>query len=121
MNYRAYNLLTGTPNTSSVPEPESAGSIAWLLYQAYAATGNEKYRTGAEMALDFLQNWTSNPSYEIQLPYGIYTAARMNAVEGTNYDLEKMLNWTFSSGKNTLRGWGTIVGTCCNPIRAWKP
>jgi PKD repeat protein len=111
MNYRAYNLLTGTPNTTSVPEPESAGSIAWLLYQAYAATGNEKYRTGAEMALDFLQNWTSNPSYEIQLPYGIYTAARMNAVEGTNYNLEKMLNWTFSSGKNTLRGWGTIVGT----------
>ena len=65
---------------------------------------------GAELALDFLQSWETNPSYEIQLPYGILTAARMNAVEGTNYNIEKMLNWAFSSGKGTLRGWGTIVG-----------
>ena len=110
MNYRAFNLLTGTPNASSVPEPEAAGSISWLMYQAYVQTQNPKYLEGAELALDFLQNWTTNPSYEIQLPYGIATAARMNAVEGTNYDIQKMMNWTFSSGPGTLRGWGTIVG-----------
>jgi len=110
MNYRAFNLMTGLPNSSSVPEPEAAGSISWLMYQAYTKTGNPKYLQGAELALDFLQNWTTNPSYEIQLPYGIATAARMNAVEGTNYDIQKMMNWTFSSGLNTLRGWGCIVG-----------
>jgi len=111
MNYRAFNLLTGTPNASSVPEPEGAGSIAWIMYQAYVQTGNLKYLEGAELGLDFLQNWTSNPSYEVQLPYGIETAARMNAIEGTNYDIQKMMNWTFSAGPGTLRGWGTIVGT----------
>ena len=110
MNYRAFNLISGLPNTTSVPEPETAGSIAWLLYQAYTQTKNPSYLQGAELSLDFLQNWTSNPSYEIQLPYGIAAAARMNAVEGTNYDIQKMMNWTFSSGKNTLRGWGCIVG-----------
>lgn len=110
MNYRAFDLLTGLPNATSVPEPETAGSISWLLYQAYTKTNNPKYLQGAELALDFLQSRTTNPSYEIQLPYGIATAARMNAVEGTNYDLEKMMNWTFSSGLNTLRGWGCIVG-----------
>ncbi|MFA5045785.1 MAG: hypothetical protein WC542_07635, partial [Paludibacter sp.] len=110
MNYRAFNLQTGLPNTTSVPEPETAGSIAWILYQAYNKTANPKYLQGAELALDFLQNWTTNPSYEIQLPYGIATAARMNAVEGTSYDIQKMMNWTFSSGLNTLRGWGCIVG-----------
>ncbi len=110
MNYRAFNLITGLPNTQSVPEPETAGSIAWILYQAYNKTANPKYLHGAELALDFLQNWNTNPSYEIQLPYGIATAARMNAIEGTNYDIEKMLNWSFSSGLNTLRGWGCIVG-----------
>jgi len=110
MNYRAFNLITGLPNTTSVPEPETAGSIGWLLYQAYNKTNNPKYLQGAEMALDFLQNWTTNPSYEIQLPYGIAAAARMNAVEGTNYNIQKMMNWTFSSGLNTLRGWGCIVG-----------
>lgn len=111
MNYRAFNLLTGEPNSTSVPEPETAGSIAWILYQAYRHTGDIEYRYGAELSLDFLQNWSSNPSYEIQLPYGIATAARMNAIEGTNFDIEKFMNWTFSSGTNTLRGWGTIVGT----------
>jgi len=110
MNFRAFNLMTGLPNTTSVPEPETAGSIGWLLYQAYNKTNNPKYLQGAEMALDFLQNWTTNPSYEIQLPYGIAAAARMNAVEGTNYNIQKMMNWTFSSGLNTLRGWGCIVG-----------
>jgi len=110
MNYRAFNLMTGKPLATSVPEPESAGSIAWLLYQAYTRTGQSKYLYGAELALDFLQNWTTNPSYEIQLPYGIAAAARMNALEGTNYDLTKFLRWTFSEGQGTLRGWGTIVG-----------
>lgn len=42
LNYRAFNLLTGLPNTSSVPEPETAGSIAWILYQAYNKTANTK-------------------------------------------------------------------------------
>ena len=110
MNYRAFNLLTGLPDSSSVPEPESAGSIAWILYQAYIETKDIKYLQGAELALDFLQNFSGNPSYELQLPYGIAAAARMNAVEGTNYNIDKMLNWAFSSGAATLRSWGAIVG-----------
>ncbi|MBK7488658.1 MAG: hypothetical protein IPI74_02345 [Bacteroidales bacterium] len=35
MNYRAFNLATGQPLATGVPEPESAGSIAWLLYTAF--------------------------------------------------------------------------------------
>lgn len=111
MYYRAFNLSTGLPNSTSVAEPETAGSIAWLMYQAYVERQDPKYLEGAEMALDYLNSLSNNPSYEIQLPYGISVASRMNAIEGTNYDIEKMLNWTFSSGANTLRGWGTIVGS----------
>ncbi|MDR1416300.1 MAG: T9SS type A sorting domain-containing protein [Prevotellaceae bacterium] len=111
MNYRAFNLLTGVPNATGVPEPEAAGAIAWILYQAYVATGKIEYRQGAELALHFLNGWTRNPSYEIQLPYGIAAAARMNAVEGTSFDLEKLLRWAFSPGAGTLRGWGAIVGS----------
>jgi hypothetical protein len=110
MNYRAFNLLTGKPASGGVPEPEAAGAIAWILYQAYLETQEEKYRQGADLALSFLNGWTQNPSYEIQLPYGIAAAARMNAIEGTHFDLDKLLNWTFSAGAGTLRGWGAIVG-----------
>jgi hypothetical protein len=108
MNYRAWNLATMTGNADGVLEPESAGSIGWLLYHAYSKTGDKKYLDGAQMALEFLSNLNSNPSYELQLPYGTVTAAKMNAEQGTDYDIDKMLNWSFDRGE--LRGWGTIVG-----------
>ncbi len=109
MNYRAFNLMTGLPLNTSVPEPESAGSISWLLYNAYLETGNRKYFEGAQLAMDFLSGMGTNPSYELQLPYGTLAAARMNAVEGANYPLQELLNWCFDRG--ALRGWGSIVGT----------
>jgi len=109
MNYRAFSLSTMAPLTSGVKQPEAAGAIAWILYNAYAENGQEKYRIGAEWCLEFLSSWNENPSYEIQLPYGVYTAARMNATLGTHYDIEKMLNWCFDVGG--LREWGAIVGT----------
>lgn len=108
MNYRAWKMSTMSPITSGVPEPEAAGAIAWIMYQTYQITGIEDYRMAAEWALEYLDNLTVNPSYELQLPYGVYTAARMNAEIGTTYDIEKMLNWVFDRGH--LRGWGTIVG-----------
>jgi len=110
MNYRAFNLATGLPLTTGVVEPESAGSIAWLLYNAYLKTGNRKYFEGAQLAMDFLAGLASDPSYELQLPYGTLIAARMNAVEGTNYSIQQMLNWCFDHN-NPLRGWGVTVGT----------
>lgn len=109
MNYRAFNLATGLPLATGVTEPESAGSIAWLLYNAYLETGNRKYFEGAQLAMDFLAGLTSNPSYELQLAYGTLAAARMNAVEGANYSMQKLLDWCFDRGD--LRGWGSIVGT----------
>ncbi|MFA5972168.1 MAG: LamG-like jellyroll fold domain-containing protein [Lentimicrobiaceae bacterium] len=109
MNYRAFNLVTGLPLSESVPEPESAGSISWLLYNAYLETGNRKFFEGAQLGMDFLTEFGSNPSYELQLSYGTIAAARMNAVEGTNYPLQKLLDWSFDRGN--LRGWGSIVGT----------
>jgi hypothetical protein len=108
MNYRAFNLATGLPLTTGVPEPESAGSIAWLLYNAYLETGSREYLEGAQLAMDFLAGLNSNPSYELQLPYGTLVAARMNAVEETNYPIQKLLDWCFNRGD--LRGWGAIAG-----------
>jgi len=109
MNYRGWYLSTMTPHDSGTPEPEAAGTIAWLLYNAFTRTGERKYRLGAEWCMEFLSNWASNPSYELQLPYGVYTAARMNAELGTNYDVDKMLNWCFSPEGN-VRQWGVTLG-----------
>ena len=109
MNYRAWKFKTMQPNANGVKEPEAAGAYAWVLYNAWKETGNPEYLKGAEWSIEFLNDWTSNPSYELQLPYGTYTAAKMNAEIGTNYNIQKMVNWSFDRGP--LRGWGTIVGT----------
>ena len=109
MNYRAFNLKTMKPLTTGVIEPEAAGAIAWILYNAFIETGNTKYRIVAEQAMEFLNGLTSNPAYELQLSYGVYAAARMNAELGTNYNIQKLINWCFDIGP--LRQWGTIVGT----------
>jgi hypothetical protein len=109
MDYRAWKFKTMEPNANGVHEPEAAGAYAWVLYHAWKETGNPEYLKGAEWAMEFLSNWQSNPSYELQLPYGTYTAAKMNAELGTKYNVQKMLNWSFDRGP--LRGWGTVVGT----------
>ncbi len=108
MNYRAWSMSTMTPLETGVKEPEAAGAIGWILYNAYIITGNRKYLTGAEWSLEYLNSYSGNPSYELQLPYGVYAAARINAEMGTGYDIEKMVNWCFNRGE--LRDWGAIVG-----------
>lgn len=108
LNYRAWEMASMTPLETGLKEPEAAGALAWILYSAYMATGEQKYLVGAEWNLEFLDAYTGNPSYELQLPYGVYTAARLNAEIGTKYDIEKMVNWCFDQGE--LRGWGAIVG-----------
>lgn len=108
MDYRAYDFLNMEPNPNGVHEPEAAGAYAWLLYHAYKKTGDISYLQAAEWSMEFLINLSSNPSYELQLPYGAYIAAKMNAEIGTEYNIEKLLFWIFNRGP--LRGWGTIVG-----------
>jgi len=109
MDYRGFNLSTMTPNSSGVSEPESAGTIGWILYHAWLKTRNKKYSDGAQMALGFLSGLSFNPAYEIQLPYGTFVAAKMNAELGTHYDIAKMVNWSFD--QSSKRNWGTIVGS----------
>lgn len=109
MDYRAYDFLHMQPNPDGVHEPEAAGAYAWLLYHAYKETGHTDYLQAAEWSMEYLVNLSSNPSYELQLPYGAYAAAKMNAEIGTEYNVEKLLFWVFNRGP--LRGWGTIVDT----------
>ncbi len=109
MNYQGWDFANMIPSSlHDHNEPEASGAIAWILYNAFKVTGNQKYRIGAELAMEFLNGLNSNPSYELQLYYGVYLAARMNAELGTNYDVTKMLNWCFNS--DNIRNWGAMTG-----------
>ncbi len=108
MDHRGWYLQSMSPYDAGVHEPEAAGALAWLLYCAYARTDSASYRIGAEWAMEFLDAYSANPSYELQLPYGALIGARMNAELGTSYNIGRLVNWCFDVGP--LRSWGAMLG-----------
>ncbi len=90
-------------------EPDAGAAVAWLQYTAWKKFGESKYLAAAESCLQNLQRLDDNPYYEILLPFGTLTAARMNAELGRTYDVDRLLNWCF--GISDCRGgWGVMVG-----------
>jgi len=89
-------------------EPDAAAGIGWLQYAAWARHKDPKHLQAADWCMQFLQQRKLNPYYEVLLPYGALTAARMNAELGRKYDVDKLLNWCF--GLSDCRGgWGVIA------------
>ncbi|MGO4816892.1 hypothetical protein [Flavobacterium sp. W22_SRS_FP1] len=91
-------------------QPDIAAGHAWVLYSAYKKFGDKKYLKGAISALTALESNKTNPTYEILIPFGAALAARMNAEEGTNFDVNKLLGWTFDGTAICREGWGILVG-----------
>lgn len=91
-------------------QPDAAAGHAWVLYAAYKKFGDPRYLKGAKSALSALQSQPINPTYELLMPFGAYLAARINAEEGTQYDTNKMLDWTFDGTAICREGWGVLVG-----------
>lgn len=109
LNHLAYDFKLRKPvDNGKWKEPEAAAGIAWLEYMAYARWGNIRHLEAADWCMAFLQDSTDNPFYELLLPYGAYTAARMNAELGREYDVTKMLNWCFDGDSACRPGWGVI-------------
>ena len=109
-NYQGFNYVTMQPITGDHTEPDGAAGAAYEQYVAYIHTGNATDLSDAERCIQALQNTpaSQNPLYETILPYGALTAARLNAEQGTNYDVAKMVNWCFSPTSVVRSGWGAI-------------
>lgn len=91
-------------------QPDAAAGHAYVLYTAFKKFGDEKYLKGAMSALSALQSQKINPTYELLMPFGAYLAARINAEQGQQYDLHKMLGWSFDGTAVCREGWGVLVG-----------
>ncbi|RXZ81674.1 hypothetical protein EBB07_13535 [Paenibacillaceae bacterium] len=90
-------------------EPDAAAGVAMLQYMAYAKYGDAKYLDAAVLSMDFLERQQDNPLYEVLLYHAPYMAAKMNAEQGKDYDVDKMMNWVFDGGSRAREGWGTIA------------
>lgn len=110
-SYFDYGQMKGMVN--QIPfQQDAAGGHGYVLYAAYQKYNDARYLAHAKSAIAALDSQKESRFYEILLPMGIYTAARMNAEQGTNYNVQKMINWVFDGCKSPKgrNGWGVIVG-----------
>jgi hypothetical protein len=96
--------------TAICAQPDAAAGHAWVLYNAYKKFNDPRYLKGAISALNALQSQMINPTYELLMPFGAYLAARINAELDKNYDVNKMLHWSFDGTAVCREGWGVLVG-----------
>jgi len=109
-SYFDYAQMKGMRN--HIPwQQDAAAGHAWVLYSAYRKFGDERYLQGAKSAIQSLVNQKESRFYEVLLPFGVYTAACLNAEHGTNYDVTRLLNYIFDGcqSKDGRYGWGMIA------------
>lgn len=110
-NYSYFDYGKMKPMTTQIcAQPDAAAGHAYVLYAAYKKFGDPRYLKGAISAMKALESQKINPTYELLMPFGAYLAARMNAEQGTAFDIQKMLNWTFDGTAVCREGWGFLVG-----------
>jgi hypothetical protein len=82
------------------------------LLCAYKEFKDPRYLKGCESSLKALLSQEESRYYEVFMPFGAYVAARLNAEQGTNYDVSKIINWTFDgcTSPTGRTGWGVIAG-----------
>lgn len=122
-NWLGYSLTLDEPVAGNWREPDAAAGIAYVLYSAYSlntllleagepayATESEieQFRLGAIWCMNFLERIDYSPFYEVLTFLAPYLAARMNAEQGTSYNVAKMIGWTVNGNSAVRSGWGMI-------------
>lgn len=110
-SYFDYAQMKGMVNHIPLQQ-DAAGGHAYVLLCAYHKFGDPRYLQHSKSAIEALLAQKESRFYEALLPLGVYTAAYLNAVEGANYDVAKLLDWVFDGCKSPTgrTGWGIIVG-----------
>lgn len=109
-SYFDYGMMRGGVNHIPLQQ-DAAGGHAYVLLCAYRKFGDLRYLKYSKSAIEALLSQKESRFYEALLPLGVYTAAYLNATEGTNYDVKKLIDWVFDGCKSPSgrTGWGIIV------------
>lgn len=109
-SYFDYSKMQGFVNQIPKQQDAAAGH-AFVLLSAYEKFGDEKYLKGATSAMDAFASQKESRFYELMMPFGALVGAKLNADHGTNYDIQKFLNWTFDGcqAADGRTGWGVIA------------
>lgn len=109
-SYFNFGQMRGIKN--NLPkQQDAAGGHGYILLNSFRKFGNPEFLEAAKSAITVLNNQKESRFYEIVLPFGAYTAAVLNATQGTSYDVKKMLDWTFDGNLSDGRyGWAVTQG-----------
>lgn len=113
-NWSYFNFGNMSGYRTHIPfQQDAAGGHGYILLCSYKKYGDERYLENAKSAISVLNSQTESRFYEVLFPFGAYTAAYLNAVHGTEYDVTKILDWIFTGCHSSTgrRGWGVIRGT----------
>jgi hypothetical protein len=125
--HTAFSFKTAKPvNNGKWLEADAAAGISWLAFMGSRINDGDAARARhlacANKAMEALEAMPWNPLYEMQLPFGALTAARLNAEEGSMFDVRKLLNWSLTPDEPkgshlpaapsgvTRSGWGSVSG-----------
>lgn len=97
-------------NTERMVQADAAAGFAYVLYGAYQKYGDRRYLDAAVSAMNSLNRETESQFYEVIMPFAVYMAARMNAEQGTSYDVARFMEWTFDGESKSRPGWGVLTG-----------
>ena len=114
-DHTSFDFRTMKPvNNGRCIEPDGAAGVAWCEYMAWIHFKDPRFLAAADWCIRSLLKHPrpNNPLYEILLPYGALTAARMNAESGRDYDVAKLLDWCFEpmSQPAARPDWGVLTG-----------
>ncbi|HEY9258329.1 hypothetical protein [Chitinophaga sp.] len=91
-------------------QQDAAAGHAYVLYAAYRKFGDLRYLQHAVQALQTLERQPHNTNYEVLMPFGAYMAARLNAEQGKQFNVQKFLEWSFNGDPECRLGWGVLAG-----------
>ena len=101
-------------------QPAAAAGLAFVFYTARVLAGEDSpagalLLGAATQCLEALFALPYDPFWEVLLPFGAYTAARMNAEQGTTYDVSRLVAWVLQDDATPPRypyryGWGAVCG-----------
>jgi hypothetical protein len=108
--YTGYDFVRGEPVTNGRwTEGDAVAGLAWTQYMAFAKFGDDRYLYNAYRLMSTLLRFDCSPLYEVLLPFGAILAARMNAEQGCNFSLPRLLDWCFDGSSACRPGWGVIA------------
>lgn len=111
-SYTGFNFTTMEPWKNGVwEEPDCAAGIAVLMEIGMELTGKAEYEELLEQCLAYLDAYEGSSFYEVLLYFAPALAAKFNAQNNMNYDIDNLLGDVLNGNSIPRGGWGQINGT----------